>query len=229
LLTKQERAIVANTVKPLTLTLDNQALLECRIPMKFWNTGVNDYFGRPQAMKQIQQYVLRLNSALTNGTGLFFRGEMNTGKTFLITLTLKSVLAMQISVAYFTLDELIESNLGNLSSLERFSPKFYKTPLVAIDQIQPPPTHKHSSEVYTQSLRRLLQHRKNDGLPTLFATRLIKDGETDFFRQQYGDEVFELVTNSMVTVKCDVDQFEMARRLDKQKAEVTAVVDADEE
>jgi DNA replication protein DnaC len=203
--------------KPKMITLSTEALQEARIPKAFWLTGIDDYFAKPEALKQVDKYIRMSAEALDKGTGLFFRGKKLSGKTFLMTLTLKSLMAKGFQVHYFTFDELTESNLGHIPTLEKFSPKLFATQIVGIDSVNVP-TH----DVYKNSLLRFIRHRVDSGLPFFLSTTLTREDGVDHFHEQYGDEIFDLVSNNTVPVKCFADAFQMQKFFDNRKHNIVA-------
>lgn len=196
-------------VRGIELIVSNDALDDARIPKTFWEKGVDDYYGHPSALKQVETYI----NALTDvrpvpSTGLFFRGEPVSGKTFLMTLALRSLMAKDCPVAYFRHEEVTDTHLGQ----DRFNVQAYRTLFVGIDNV-----NEREHKGYKNSLFRWVRYRVDEGLPMFIATNLVKKDKVDYFQQHFGDELFELINNNCVTVKCSVDAFEMQKHFDERK------------
>lgn len=194
-------------------TLGKEALEEARIPRRFWKLGKDDYFGCPSAQQQVAHYIRSIGENAAKGVGLFFRGQQDSGKTFLMTLALRELMALGQDVFYFRLNEIVDAMLDPTSEARKFSPKFFSASFAGIDDV-----HAFRSDVHKEKFRQVIKSRIDDGHPTFVSTSLVNAGGVDDFAVMYGEEIADLITNNCITVKCKVSPFEMQRHYLSRKA-----------
>lgn len=194
------------------MKLTTRALVEARLPKAFWTLSSNT-FPDQAALSACTGYVRTFETQ--SGGGLYLHGLPQSGKTFLLVLILRSLVARGYSVLYLTLFEL------GLLYLDRFTEvpgltlgQLQRLDLVAIDDLVEDPT-KQERNALRQATQRI-QHKRPLLLAGTCTLRQLTIGGVDA-------PTVGRLRNHLVEVPCTFDtSFEHAAKLEQQKARLYA-------
>lgn len=119
----------------MKMELNTDALIEARIPKRFWTLGADTFPGEPKILAQVSKYV-KTQLSIRNGAGLRFEGPPQSGKTFLATYALKLLMAHGMSATYFSLEDLADAYFSRLdASTDSFRNRVLQADVACFDNV----------------------------------------------------------------------------------------------
>jgi DNA replication protein DnaC len=119
------------TCRPLRISRAKTRRLEARLPQKYRDVAFERFPVTempPDVVRQVQRYTRDIDKNLDDGRGIWFVGDVGTGKTTLAMLVSKAALAAGRSVAIYSLPRLLNivreamvSPEGKLDLLDRLA------------------------------------------------------------------------------------------------------------
>lgn len=142
-----------------------------------------EYTSDPEAKRIIQTYIGKWTAARANGTGLTLWSEgVGTGKTFSAIHVAKAYLRNGIKVFFIHFQEIIDRILNDPDNVIKFQDKLRTIPLLIIDEIYwEEGWSDNRLSLVGEMLERVLRHRSDQNLPTVFTTNM----SPEKFRQTY--------------------------------------------
>lgn len=170
------------------------------------NAGIGTYYGRlywadlagieRSAYEFVASYLEDVSSFLQAGLGLLLHGKRGTGKTLIVTLLLKSLLAQGVDAYFTTFGDAIERFASGWRSDEDkrwFHARIKNAQVLAIDD--PGKEMSGRAQVPQAVLDEVIRHRVASQMPTLVMTNL----SLDDFGSRYGEYVLSLLQESCWT------------------------------
>jgi DNA replication protein DnaC len=176
--------------------IEVDALREASIPRRYWNKGLNYYYGCDKALKSVTKYLDKFSHAFSSGTGILFTGESESGKTFLICYALQFLLRTGTPVRYLTQKKMVDAYvMGEFDALVTM-------PVLALDQFEAP-----IHDIWKQATWKVLHARQDYGNPTLIATDMpLSKTEVTSINSNYGPKVFNHIKRNFIHVSCEVSE-----------------------
>lgn len=133
-----------------------------------------EYTSDPEVKKIIQTYISKWNAARANGTGLTLWSEgVGTGKTFSAIHVAKAFLRTGTRVFFIHFQEIIDRILNDPENTIAFQSKLRSIPLLIIDEIYwEEGWSDNRLSLVGEMLERVLRHRGDQNLPTIFTTNM---------------------------------------------------------
>lgn len=197
-----------------TIRLSAELLREANIPRRFWEFGVEDFYGPPAALETARRYVKRFEQARDRGTGLYLHGPPESGKTFLGTLVLRCLMAEGFNVAYVTLHELAQQYL-NKDGVGRTLRQRYGADLdcVFLDVVL-----GDTNKAEQNAFRRFVEIRSDGGYPYLIGSphQLVE------MESSYGLKLARSLHGDLIVVACAAEESGFIREseIEKRKLEI---------
>ena len=193
--------------KSITLYLQAALLEEVGIPERFWNLGVESYYGPEHPMGRMLNYISRLKTARDRAMGLFFTGPTSSFKTFFVCHILKVAVATPpYTSQYCSFDKLLGVYLGK-GQID-FHSFATSADFFGLDNIESP---HHALQA--KALAIFLRARIDANLPTILASQLDSVGIQNFYKSR----VSEMLADAFVEVKCTTDEFKKRAMIEKNK------------
>jgi DNA replication protein DnaC len=166
--------------RPARMARKRAAVLEGRIPRRYREVS----FDRepvpalertaPYVVREVRDYVLNVSDRLARGQGIWFTGDVGTGKTTLAMLVSKAALEARHSVAIYSLPRLLALLRETFNDASRFSlPEFIDrlttVELLHIDDVGA----EQTSDWVLEQLYTIVNTRYEDGRALVLTTNLI--------------------------------------------------------
>jgi DNA replication protein DnaC len=174
----------------------HRALLNAGIDLAYQRLGWTDCRGVELAMRDnVLDYATHADSYVNNGIGLLLHGEKGTGKTLLITLLLKMLLAKGFDVQFVTFQELIDlytQTWRDPAEKAWFDKRLKNAGVLGIDDVGR--ENKGRMEVVESMFDHIVRARVGAARPTLITTnRSMED-----FQKFYQSNVMSLLSESTI-------------------------------
>ena len=95
------------------MKLTRKKLTESRLPIAFEDVSLEQFIGDPTVLKHCKRYIEKAEVALNDGVSLLLIGPPESGKTFFAALVLKTLMALDYSCRYYTIEELTNMAFDN--------------------------------------------------------------------------------------------------------------------
>jgi DNA replication protein DnaC len=185
LVDEETRRAYACTCRPRRIARKRAASLTARLPKRFRGVGferepvVSIARANPHQVRAVRAYVQTIEENLDQGRGIWFTGDVGTGKTTLAMLISKAALEADRSVAIYSLPRLLallRETFGEDSeySLSELIDRLCGVDLLHVDDVGA----EQTSEWVLEQLYTIVNTRYEDGRALLLTTNLVgRDGE----------------------------------------------------
>jgi DNA replication protein DnaC len=166
-------------------------MIRANIPKEFWHIDLDNFDGDSKAMRMVEKYCNKLDSAREKGIGFLFMGQNGVGKTSLSIIILKEALAKGYSAFYVTLPEIFRQiYLGykHVEVLMELKKKLYDTDFLVISELGKD-YHRADATLFMRSeFDTIFRQRRGDLRPIIMDTNLDMVELSDNF----GDSIISL-------------------------------------
>jgi DNA replication protein DnaC len=187
--------------RPARMARKRAAALAGRIPRRY--RGVS--FDRepvptleraaPHVVREVRDYVRHVSERIDSGQGIWFTGDVGTGKTTLAMLVSKAALEADHTVAIYSLPRLLATLRETFAedsrySLNEFIDRLSSVDLLHIDDVGA----EQTSEWVLEQLYTIVNTRYEDGRALVLTTNLVARTETPVLNEETGDPLIDPVT-----------------------------------
>jgi DNA replication protein DnaC len=180
--------------RPGRIARRRAAALEGRIPRRFREVSfereplISIERANPHVVREVRQYVRTISDQLDDGRGLWFTGDVGTGKTTLAMLISKSALEADRTVAIYSLPRLLAQLRDTYQddspySLNELIDRLSAVDLLHVDDVGA----EQTSPWVLEQLYTIVNTRYEDGKAVLLTTNLVTIDGDDALREQIGD------------------------------------------
>jgi DNA replication protein DnaC len=181
--------------RPLRLARKKAAALEGRIPKRYREVSFDREPLRsiersnPHVVREVRQYVGAVAEQLDAGRGLWFTGDVGTGKTTLAMLISKAAMEADRTVAIYSLPRLLGLLRDTYADTAQYSLNELIDRLAAVDLLHVDDVGAEQTTPWVlEQLYTIVNTRYEEGKAILLTTNLIgHDGSDDALREQIGD------------------------------------------
>ena len=168
--------------------------LAANIPSRYHDICLEPHFigkDRDEVLKVANGYIDNFESNAHYGLGLTFAGSYGTGKTFVMTSILKSLLKRGYSTYFITFDELINvwANYSDDAAKQLLTNRLLSASILGIDELKTDP--RNANGFLQNGLDNVIRHRTSNRLPTLITTNMTPTEEEREF-----PKVFSLLSEA---------------------------------
>lgn len=186
------------------------------IGMRYQRLGWRDGKGVSQtAMFSVLSYLDNIEQHLAEGTGLYLYGPNGTGKTLMGNLVLKTMMARGYNGYATTFIDLTANKSAgwkNEEQAELFQQRVRDSHFLLIDDIGKEQMNgERQAGFLTSLLDEIVRYRNAMQLPTIITANY----SDEVFKQRYGGSVASLLSESVVPVRCDGQDY---RPIDNEQA-----------
>jgi DNA replication protein DnaC len=181
--------------RPLRIARKKAAALEGRIPKRYREVSFDREPLRsiersnPHVVREVRQYVGAVAEQLDAGRGLWFTGDVGTGKTTLAMLISKTAMEADRTVAIYSLPRLLGLLRDTYADTAQYSLNELIDRLAAVDLLHVDDVGAEQTTPWVlEQLYTIVNTRYEEGKAILLTTNLIgHDGSDDALREQIGD------------------------------------------
>jgi DNA replication protein DnaC len=182
------------TCRPGRIARKRAAALEGRIPKRFREVSfereplISIERANPHVVREVRQYVRTIAEQLDAGRGLWFTGDVGTGKTTLAMLISKAAMEADRTVAIYSLPRLLALLRDTYQDDAKYSLNELIDRLSAVDLLHVDDVGAEQTSPWVlEQLYTIVNTRYEDGKAILLTTNLVtKDGD-EALRDQIGD------------------------------------------
>ena len=188
------------TCRPGRIARKRAAALEGRIPRRYREVSfereplISIERANPHVVREVRQYARTVAEQLEAGRGLWFTGDVGTGKTTLAMLISKAVMEADRTVAIYSLPRLLGLLRDTYQDKAQYSLNELIERLSAVDLLHVDDVGAEQTSPWVlEQLYTIVNTRYEDGKPILLTTNLVtKDGD-DALREQIGERTVSRV------------------------------------
>jgi DNA replication protein DnaC len=180
--------------RPARIARKRAAALEGRIPKRYREVSfereplISIERANPHVVRQVRQYVRTIGEQLDAGRGLWFTGDVGTGKTTLAMLVSKAAMAADRTVAIYSLPRLLALLRDTYQddaqySLNELIDRLSAVDLLHIDDVGA----EQTSPWVLEQLYTIVNTRYEDGKAILVTTNLVTKEGDQALRDQIGE------------------------------------------
>jgi DNA replication protein DnaC len=180
--------------RPARLARKRAAALEARIPRRFREVSfereplISIERANPHVVREVRQYVRTVTEQLDAGRGLWFTGDVGTGKTTLAMLISKSVMEADRTVAIYSLPRLLAQLRDTYQDNARYSLAELIDRLSVVDLLHVDDVGAEQTSPWVlEQLYTIVNTRYEEGRAILLTTNLVTIDGDDALRAQIGD------------------------------------------
>src|SRR5215213_1069013 len=166
--------------RPARLARKRAAALEGRIPRRYREVSferepvISIERANPHVVREVRQYVRSVGEQLDAGRGLWFTGDVGTGKTTLAMLISKSVMEADRTVAIYSLPRLLGLLRDTYQDKAQYSLNELIERLSAVDLLHVDDVGAEQTSAWVlEQLYTIINTRYEDGRAVLVTTNLI--------------------------------------------------------
>ena len=143
----------------------------------------------PPVVREVRSYIRRVSENLDAGRGIWFTGDIGTGKTTLAMLISKAAMEADRTVAIYSLPRLLGLLRDTYADTAQYSLNELIDRLAAVDLLHVDDVGAEQTTPWVlEQLYSIVNTRYEDGKAILLTTNLIgHDGSDDALREQIGD------------------------------------------
>jgi DNA replication protein DnaC len=182
------------TCRPGRIARKRAAALEGRIPKRYREVSlereplISIERANPHVVREVRQYVRTIGEQLEAGRGLWFTGDVGTGKTTLAMLISKAAMEADRTVAIYSLPRLLAQLRDTYQdsaqySLNELTERLCVVDLLHIDDVGA----EQTSPWVLEQLYTIVNTRYEDARAILLTTNLVTLEGDDALREQIGD------------------------------------------
>jgi hypothetical protein len=168
----------------------------------------------PKALNMISEYLDNSGYFVNRGMGLLFHGTHGSGKTMLVTILIKQLLAEGVDGYFTTFTNLLDnfaSGWRDDNNRKWFDKRVRNAPLLVIDDIGK--ENKNLNNMASNAVDGVLRSRVQNSLPTIITTNL----SLSEFERSYSSGVMSLVSETSLTHEFTGDDWRPNQRERNQK------------
>ncbi len=182
------------TCRPGRIARKRAAALEGRIPRRYREVGferepmISIERANPHVVREVRQYVRDVAAQLDAGRGLWFTGDVGTGKTTLAMLISRAAMEADRAVAIYSLPRLLALLRGTYAddapySLNELIDRLSAVDLLHVDDVGA----EQTSPWVLEQLYTIVNTRYEEGKAILLTTNLVTLAGDRALRDQIGD------------------------------------------
>lgn len=182
------------TCRPGRIARKKAAALQARIPRRYREVSfereplISIERANPHVVREVRQYVRTIAEQLDGGRGLWFTGDVGTGKTTLAMLISKAAMEADRTVAIYSLPRLLAQLRDTYQDDARYSIAELIDRLSAVDLLHVDDVGAEQTSPWVlEQLYTIVNTRYEDGRAILLTTNLVTIDGDDALRQQIGD------------------------------------------
>jgi DNA replication protein DnaC len=183
------------TCRPGRIARKRAAALEARIPRRYREVSfereplISIERANPHVVREVRQYVRTIAEQLDGGRGLWFTGDVGTGKTTLAMLISKAAMEADRTVAIYSLPRLLAQLRDTYQDDARYSLNELIDRLSAVDLLHVDDVGAEQTSPWVlEQLYTIVNTRYEDGRAILLTTNLVKDdGDDEPLKEQIGE------------------------------------------
>jgi DNA replication protein DnaC len=182
------------TCRPQRLARKRAAALEGRIPKRYREVSfereplISIERANPHVVREVRQYVRSVPGQLEAGRGLWFTGDVGTGKTTLAMLISKAAMETDHTVAIYSLPRLLALLRETYQDKAQYSLNDLIDRLSAVDLLHVDDVGAEQTSPWVlEQLYTIVNTRYEDGRAILLTTNLVTIEGDDALREQIGD------------------------------------------
>jgi DNA replication protein DnaC len=188
------------TCRPGRIARKRAAALEGRIPRRFREVSlereplISIERANPHFVREVRQYVRTIREQLDAGRGLWFTGDVGTGKTTLAMLISKAAMEAARTVAIYSLPRLLAQLRDTYQDDAQYSLNELIDRLSAVDLLHVDDVGAEQTSPWVlEQLYTIVNTRYEDGRAILLTTNLVtKDGD-EALKEQIGERTVSRV------------------------------------
>src|SRR4051812_48300903 len=172
--------------RPRRIARKRAAALTARLPRRFRGVGferepvVSIERANPHQVRDVRAYIRHLGENLDKGRGIWFTGDVGTGKTTLAMLISKAALEADRTVAIYSLPRLLAMLRDTYSDDARYSLSELIDRLCGVDLLHVDDVGaEQTSDWVLEQLYTIVNTRYEDGRALLLTTNLVGTGNGD--------------------------------------------------
>jgi DNA replication protein DnaC len=180
--------------RPARIARKRAAALEARIPRRYREVSfereplISIERANPHVVREVRQYVRTIAEQLDAGRGLWFTGDVGTGKTTLAMLISKAAMEADRTVAIYSLPRLLAQLRDTYQDDARYSLNELIDRLSAVDLLHVDDVGAEQTSPWVlEQLYTIVNTRYEEGRAILLTTNLVTIDGDDALRQQIGD------------------------------------------
>ncbi len=184
----------ACSCRPGRLARKKAAALEGRIPRRYREVSlereplISIERANPHVVREVRQYIRTIGEQLDAGRGLWFTGDVGTGKTTLAYVISKAAMAADRTVAIYSLPRLLALLRDTYDDDARYSLNELIDQLSAVDLLHVDDVGAEQTSPWVlEQLYTIVNTRYEDGKPIMVTTNLITEHGDAALREQIGD------------------------------------------
>jgi DNA replication protein DnaC len=180
--------------RPARIARKRAAALEGRIPRRYREVSlereplISIERANPHVVREVRQYIRSIREQLDAGRGLWFTGDVGTGKTTLAMLISKSAMEADRTVAIYSLPRLLAQLRDTYEDDSQYSLNELIDRLSAVDLLHIDDVGAEQTSPWVlEQLYTIVNTRYEDGKAILLTTNLITQEGDDAIREQIGE------------------------------------------
>jgi DNA replication protein DnaC len=180
--------------RPVRLARKRAAALEGRIPRRYREVSferepvISIERANPHVVREVRQYIRSVGEQLDAGRGLWFTGDVGTGKTTLAYLISKAAMESDRTVAIYSLPRLLGLLRDTYQDDARYSLSELVDRLCAVDLLHVDDVGAEQTSPWVlEQLYTIVNTRYEDGRAIMVTTNLITPEGDGALRDQIGD------------------------------------------
>ncbi|HKH18468.1 MAG TPA: ATP-binding protein [Solirubrobacteraceae bacterium] len=182
------------TCRPGRIARKRAAALEGRIPKRYREVSlereplISIERANPHVVREVRQYVRTIGEQLEAGRGLWFTGDVGTGKTTLAMLISKAAMEVDRTVAIYSLPRLLAQLRDTYQDSAQYSLNELIERLCVVDLLHVDDVGAEQTSPWVlEQLYTIVNTRYEDGRAILLTTNLVTLEGDDALREQIGD------------------------------------------
>jgi DNA replication protein DnaC len=180
--------------RPGRIARRRAAALEGRIPKRYREVSfereplISIERANPHVVREVRQYVRTVGEQLEAGRGLWFTGDVGTGKTTLAMLISKAAMEADATVAIYSLPRLLALLRDTYQDDAQYSLNELIDRLGAVDLLHVDDVGAEQTSPWVlEQLYTIVNSRYEDGKAILLTTNLVTQAGDEGLRDQIGD------------------------------------------
>jgi DNA replication protein DnaC len=180
--------------RPARLARKRAAALEGRIPRRYREVSlereplISIERANPHVVREVRQYIRTIREQLDSGRGLWFTGDVGTGKTTLAMLISKAAMEADRTVAIYSLPRLLAQLRDTYQDDAQYSLNELIDRLSAVDLLHVDDVGAEQTSPWVlEQLYTIVNTRYEDGRAILLTTNLVTQEGDEALREQIGE------------------------------------------
>jgi DNA replication protein DnaC len=180
--------------RPARIARKRAAALEGRIPRRYREVSlereplISIERANPHVVREVRQYIRTIREQLDSGRGLWFTGDVGTGKTTLAMLISKAAMEADRTVAIYSLPRLLAQLRDTYQDDAQYSLNELIDRLSAVDLLHVDDVGAEQTSPWVlEQLYTIVNTRYEDGRAILLTTNLVTQEGDEALREQIGE------------------------------------------